>query len=101
MARHVRGDWGADGHCADIQLSADERRRGWEATDDTGKINKWNLHNVRDEIMSEYETNRGVGLWVITYLGGADGPRARRVLTDTLGKSSNSTGHATAALKAE
>ena len=47
LARHVRWDWGAYGHCDDIQLSADEQRRGWEATDDTGKINKWNLLNVR------------------------------------------------------
>ena len=34
LARHVRGDWGECGHCDEIQLSADGRRRGWEATDE-------------------------------------------------------------------
>jgi hypothetical protein len=29
--RHVRGDWGACGHADRIVLTADERRRGWEA----------------------------------------------------------------------
>ncbi len=56
LVRHVRGDWGEFGHCDDIQLSADERRRGWEATDDSGKINKSNLISRRDRVMSEYTT---------------------------------------------
>src|SRR5205807_8055145 len=68
LARHVRGDWGEYGHCDEIQLTADERRRGWEATDDSGKINKWGLLNHRDRIMSEYQTGRGIRLWVITCL---------------------------------
>jgi len=58
LARHVRGDWGECGHCDDIHLTADERRRGWEATDDSGKINKSNLLNRRDRVMSAYMTVR-------------------------------------------
>jgi hypothetical protein len=73
LARHVRGDWGEYGHCDDIQLSADERRRGWEATDDSGKINKSNLISRRDRVMSEYTTSRGRRLWVITCLDGSGG----------------------------
>lgn len=70
---HVRGDWGAYGHCDEIQLTDKERRRGWEATDDSGKINKSNLLNRRDRIMSEYQTSRGSRLWVITSLDGVGG----------------------------
>ena len=73
LVRHVRGDWGEYGHCDDIQLSADERRRGWEATDDSGKINKINLISRRDRVMSEYTTSRGRRLWVITCLDGSGG----------------------------
>ncbi len=68
LVRHVRGDWGEYGHCDEIHLTADERRRGWEATDDSGKINKCNLLSLRDRIMSEYQTGRGIRLWVITCL---------------------------------
>lgn len=73
LDRHVRGDWGEYGYCDRIQLTADERRRGWEATDDTAKINKWNLLNGQDRIMSEYRTSRGQRLWVITSLDGKGG----------------------------
>ncbi len=73
LVRHVRGDWGEYGHCDEIQLSTDERRRGWEATDDSGKINKSNLISRRDRIMSEYQTERGIRLWVITCLDGDSG----------------------------
>jgi hypothetical protein len=71
LQRHVRGDWGAFGNCDEIELTADEQRRGWEATDDSGKINKSNLLNRRDTVMSEYTTCQGRRLWVITRLGGA------------------------------
>jgi hypothetical protein len=70
LRRHVRGDWGAHGNCDRIVLTDDERRRGWEATGDDAKINKWNLLSCRDRIMSDYETNSGGTLWVITYLEG-------------------------------
>jgi hypothetical protein len=52
----------------------DERRRGWEATDDSAKINKSNLLNRRDTIMSAYQTAKGTRLWVSTCLdrGGRD-----------------------------
>jgi hypothetical protein len=73
LLRHVRGDWGAYGSCDEIQLTADERRRGWEATDDSGKINKSNLLRCQDRVMSEYETKRGKRLWVITSLDGVGG----------------------------
>jgi hypothetical protein len=73
LARHVRGDWGALGHFDQVALTADERRRGWEATDDSGKINKSNVLNGRDDVMSEYQTNRGRRLWVITLLHRAGG----------------------------
>lgn len=73
LARHVRGDWGEYGHCDEVQLTADERRRGWEATEDDAKINKSNLVNRRDRIMSAYQTGRGIRLWVITTLDGAGG----------------------------
>ena len=73
LVRHVRGDWGEYGHCDDIELSADERRRGWEATDESGKINKYNLINRWDRVMSEYTTSRGSRLWVITCLDGSGG----------------------------
>jgi hypothetical protein len=68
LARHARGDWGACGNYDEIQLSTDEWQRGWEATDDSGKINKSNLMNCRDGVMSEYTTVRGRKLWVITRL---------------------------------
>jgi len=73
LVRHVRGDWGAYGFCDEIELTADERHRGWEATDDSGKINKSNLLNLRDRVMSEYHTRRGTRLWVITSLDGVGG----------------------------
>ena len=53
LARHVRGDWGEFGRFDAIQLTDDEQRRGWEATDDSGKINKSNVLNRRDRVMSE------------------------------------------------
>jgi hypothetical protein len=71
LGRHVRGDWGENGHFDRIQLTDDECRRGWEATDDSGKINKSNVLGRRDRIMSEYQTWRGIRLWVITSLNGA------------------------------
>ena len=71
LIRHARGDWGEYGRIDEIQLTADERRRGWEATDDSGKINKSNVLNRRDRVMSEYQTKQGRRLWVITRLDGA------------------------------
>jgi hypothetical protein len=68
LARHVRGDWGEFGHCDQIELTPDEHRRGWEATDDDGKINKSNLLNRRDRIMSSYTTARQQTIWIITQL---------------------------------
>jgi hypothetical protein len=73
LERHVRGDWGEFGHYDEIHLTADEQRRGWEATDDTAKINKYNLVNGRDQIVSEFHTSRGEQLWVITSLEPAGG----------------------------
>ena len=73
LVPHARGDWGAFGRCDHIELTADELQRGWEATDDSAKINKSNLLNGRDRIMSEYQTNCGIRLWVITCLDGAVG----------------------------
>jgi hypothetical protein len=70
LSRHVKGDWGAFGDCDMVELTDDERRRGWEATDDGAKINKSNLLNRRDRIMSEYETRKGTRLWVISCLTG-------------------------------
>lgn len=78
LVLHARGDWGAFGHCDRIELTADQLRRGWEATDDSAKINKSNLLNVRDRIMSEYLTNRGTRLWVITSLDGVAGTTVLR-----------------------
>jgi hypothetical protein len=71
LQRHVQGDWGLFGNCDRIELTADEQRRGWEATDNSGKINKSNLLNRRDSVMGEYATARGRRLWVITQLGGS------------------------------
>jgi hypothetical protein len=73
LVRHVRGDWGEGGYCDEIQLTLDEERRGWEATDDSAKINKSNLLHGRDRIMSEYTTNSGQRLWIITTLDGPGG----------------------------
>jgi hypothetical protein len=73
LVRHVRGDWSMYGQCNEIELTAEDRRTGWEATDDSGKINKSNLLNGRDRVMSEYQTIRGRRLWVITSLDGAEG----------------------------
>jgi hypothetical protein len=73
LARHARGDWGETGHFDQIELTDDERRRGWEATDDPGKINKSNVVNCRDRIMSEYATAIGRRLWIITTLDGGGG----------------------------
>jgi hypothetical protein len=69
LSRHAAGDWGTIGECDRIELTEDERRRGWEATDDSGKINKSNLLRGQDRIMSEYLTQRGQRVWVITDLG--------------------------------
>jgi hypothetical protein len=73
LVRHVRGDWGEYGHCDEIQLTDDERRRGGEATDDPGKVNKSNLLNRLDRVMSEYTTSGGKRLGVITCLDGGGG----------------------------
>jgi hypothetical protein len=70
LARHARGDWGENGHFDRIELTDDERRRGWEATDDPGKINKSNVLGRRGRIMSQYATARDRRLWVITSLDG-------------------------------
>jgi hypothetical protein len=70
LARHVRGDWGENGCFEQIELTEDELRLGWEATDDPGKVNKWNLLNKRDTLLSEYTTSLKTRLWVITQLGG-------------------------------
>jgi hypothetical protein len=75
LVRHVRGDWGAFGQCDQIQLSDDERRRGWEATDDTAKINKWNVLNGQDTVMSEYVTAQGKRIWVVTRLDRGNGTK--------------------------
>jgi hypothetical protein len=73
LLRHVRGDWGAFGQCDQIDLTADEEERGWEATDDSARINKSNLLNLREQIMSEYQTSSGRRLWVVTRLDGTGG----------------------------
>jgi hypothetical protein len=70
LVPHVQGDWGTYGRCDEIELTEDERRRGWEATDDSGKINKFNLLTHQDSIMSEYSTSQGTPLWVVTQLRG-------------------------------
>ena len=69
VGRHVRGDWGEYGRFNQIELTGHERRLGWEATDNSGKINKSNVLNRRDRIMSEYLTARGKRLWVISDWG--------------------------------
>ncbi len=66
LARHARGDWCEIGQFDEIELTDDERRQGWEATDNSGKINKSNVLNRRGRIMSEYTTARGRRLWVIS-----------------------------------
>jgi hypothetical protein len=68
LQRHVTGDWGENGHLDQTELTEDEQRRGWEATDDSGKVNKFNLLRGSDSILSEYQTSRGTPLWVMTYL---------------------------------
>lgn len=73
IVRHAWGDWGEIGQFDQIELTDDERRRGWEATDNSGKIDKSNVLNRRDRIMSEYATARGKRLWVLTYLDGRGG----------------------------
>jgi hypothetical protein len=73
LMRHIQGDWGTFGCCDQIELTEDERRRGWEATEDSGKINNSNLLNQRDSLMSEYTTAQGKRLWVLTRLTGACG----------------------------
>jgi hypothetical protein len=73
LARHVRGDWGKVGQCDEIELTDKERRLGWQATDDGAKINKSNLLNCRDGIMSEYVTARGTRIWIVSCLDGSHG----------------------------
>jgi hypothetical protein len=73
LARHARGDWGENGHFGQIELTADEGHRGWEATDDPGKINKSNVLNRRDRILSAYMTTGGKRLWIVTSLDGGGG----------------------------
>ena len=78
LIRHVHGDWGEHGQCHDIQLSPDERTLGWEATDESDKINKSNVINHRDRVLSEYTTGRGARLWVITRLDASGGTTVLR-----------------------
>jgi hypothetical protein len=73
LTRHARGDWGKNGHFDQIELTDDERRRGWEATEDSGKINKSNVLTCRDRVMSEYTTAHGRRLWITTRLDGKGG----------------------------
>jgi hypothetical protein len=73
LARHVRGDWGKNGRFDQIELTETKRRRGWEVTDDSGKINKCSVVNGRDRVISEYTTIRGRRLWVITSLDNGGG----------------------------
>jgi hypothetical protein len=73
LQRHARGDWGAHGHCDAVELNDDERQRGWEATDDPGKINLWNMIHGRHTINSEYLTGRGIRIWVVTRLDRSEG----------------------------
>jgi hypothetical protein len=68
LARHVGGGWGEYGHCDEIQLTADEGRRRWAASADSGKVNRSNLLSRRDLVMSEYATSQGRLPWVITCL---------------------------------
>jgi hypothetical protein len=68
LQRHVIGDWGENGHLDQTELTEEEQRRGWEATSDDAKINKWNLQRGSDTILSAYTTSRGTPLWVMTYL---------------------------------
>jgi hypothetical protein len=69
LQRHVTGDWGEIGHLNQTELTEEEQRRGWEATEDDAKINKWNLQRGSDTLLSVYKTSRGTPLWVMTYLG--------------------------------
>jgi len=73
LARHVCGDWGNSGRCDEIELTDKERRLGWQATDDGAQINKSNLLNGRDCIMSEYVTASGTRIWVVSCLDGSHG----------------------------
>lgn len=73
LRRHVQGDWGASGQLELIVLTEDERRRGWEATDDSGKINASNLLQRQGDIMSEYSAATGRPLWIVTSLNGRGG----------------------------
>lgn len=73
LTRHVLGDWGSFGDFEKTELTEDEKRRGWEATEGDAKINKSNLLNRRDRIMSGYHTGRGTKLWIITRLNSGGG----------------------------
>jgi hypothetical protein len=68
LSSHARGDWGENGNFDEIELTGDERCRGWEATEDSCKINKSNVLARRDRVMSEYTTGLGRRLWIITIL---------------------------------
>ena len=68
LVRHVCGDWGENGNIDEFELTNDERRRGWEATEDSGRINKSNVLSHRDRVMSEYTTGLGRRLWIVTTL---------------------------------
>jgi hypothetical protein len=68
LQRHVTGDWGEIGHLDQTELTEDEQRRGWEATEDDAKINKFNLFRGSDSILGASTTSRGTRLWVMTYL---------------------------------
>jgi hypothetical protein len=68
LVRHVRGDWGTFGQCDRIEMTEEEMQRGWDVTDETGKINKSNLHHLSDSVLSEYSTDRGKTIWVLTRL---------------------------------
>jgi hypothetical protein len=84
LARHVRGDWEEYGLCDEIQLTIDEWRQGWEATDDSGKINKSNLLVRRDRVNERVYDLRGepaVGHHLSGRWRGDDCAPARGILT--------------------
>jgi len=68
VLRHACGDWGQCGRFDAIELTEEELRLGWEATEDTARQNKSNVLNRRDSVRSEYRTANGQRLWVLTDL---------------------------------
>lgn len=66
LARHARGDWGANGTAGTIPVREDEVRAGPLCTAEDDKANQLALLCGFGRILSSYVTAKGIRLWCLT-----------------------------------